>query len=84
MPYHHRVESPIDTGVSITARQFQVLLAHGRGLGAKEIARELGLSIHTVRQHLRELRGALGARNAHHLTSRAAELGFFDRGAQAR
>lgn len=67
-----------DPGRRITPRQRQVLGAHLRGLSAKEIAHEMGISVYTVNQHLRELRAKLDARNAHHLATRAIELGLVE------
>lgn len=40
-------------GYGLTARETEIVLRLCRGRSAKELARELGISIHTVRDHLR-------------------------------
>lgn len=50
--------------VSLTPRQHQVLELRARGLLYKEIAAELGISLHTVRFHMVCLLEKLGASNS--------------------
>lgn len=50
-----------DPGLTAREREVLQLLAAGRSVGA--IANELGLSMHTVRNHIRALRRKLGARS---------------------
>lgn len=47
----------------LTAREREVLAAAGRGLHAKEIGRELGISARTVEVHKTRIMAKLGARN---------------------
>jgi len=47
----------------LTPRQREVLTLVGRGLAAKEIARQLGISVKTVEQHKSKIFGALGVPN---------------------
>jgi DNA-binding NarL/FixJ family response regulator len=46
----------------LTPRELDVLTAIGAGLGNKAIARELGISLHTVKFHIESLFRKLGAR----------------------
>jgi two-component system nitrate/nitrite response regulator NarL len=56
---------PVETGdlVNLTARQFDVLRLLAKGQSNKVIARDLGLSVSTVKVHLNTVFRALGARN---------------------
>lgn len=47
----------------LTPRQREVLELVGRGLAAKEIARQLGISVKTVERHKSRIFGALGVPN---------------------
>ena len=49
-------------GVLLTPRELDVLAAIGTGLGNKAIARQLGISLHTVKFHIESLFRKLGAR----------------------
>jgi len=49
-------------GVLLTPRELDVLAAIGAGLSNKAIARELGISLHTVKFHIESLFRKLGAR----------------------
>ena len=59
----------------ISARQCEVLRLAAAGLCDSEIARELVLSVHTVRSHLRTIRERLGARNTTHAVAIALVQG---------
>jgi DNA-binding NarL/FixJ family response regulator len=48
---------------TLTPRQTDVLRCLSRGLPTKLISRELGLSEHTVKEHISSIFQALGARN---------------------
>jgi DNA-binding NarL/FixJ family response regulator len=61
-------------GPSLTARQLQVLQCLSRGLPTKLIARELGLSEHTVKDHITAIFQALGARNRTEAVIKASRL----------
>jgi two-component system, NarL family, nitrate/nitrite response regulator NarL len=57
-------ETPETDGlVNLTARQFDVLRLLAKGQSNKVIARDLGLSVSTVKSHLNTVFRALGARN---------------------
>ena len=49
-------------GVLLTPRELDVLAAIGAGLSNKAIARQLGISLHTVKFHIESLFRKLGAR----------------------
>jgi two-component system nitrate/nitrite response regulator NarL len=49
-------------GVLLTPRELDVLAAIGAGSSNKAIARELGISLHTVKFHIESLFRKLGAR----------------------
>jgi PAS domain S-box-containing protein len=73
-----------DTGATstvpeLTARQHEVLLLLGEGLGTKEIAAHLGVSEETARNHIRALLRALGARSRLQAVIRSYRLGLLDR-----
>lgn len=61
---------------ALTARQRQCLGAVVWGASAKEIARTLGLSPETVREHLEEAYRRLGAHGRSQAVTRARELGI--------
>ncbi len=61
-----------------TTRQLQVLRALSRGLPTKLIARELGLSEHTVKDHITVVLEVLGARNRTEAVIKASQLGLGD------
>jgi DNA-binding CsgD family transcriptional regulator len=49
-------------GVLLTPRELDVLAAIGAGSSNKAIARDLGISLHTVKFHIESLFRKLGAR----------------------
>lgn len=51
----------------LSPRQREVAQLVSRGLTDMEIGRQMGVSVHTVRWHLREAQALLGARNRVHL-----------------
>ncbi|MBI3453357.1 MAG: helix-turn-helix transcriptional regulator [Rhodospirillales bacterium] len=53
-------EDPLST---LTARERELLAALARGRSNAGIARDLGISLHTVKFHLKNLYEKLGARN---------------------
>lgn len=59
-----------------TARELEVLAAVGRGHTAKTAAIELGLSEHTINQHLKVVRYKLDARTTLHAWVLAHERGL--------
>ncbi len=62
----------------LTVRQREVLRALSRGLPTKLIARELGLSEHTVKDHIAVVLEVLGARNRTEAVIKASQLGLSD------
>ncbi|WP_347240293.1 response regulator transcription factor [Thermus sp.] len=60
----------------LTPREEAVLRLLAQGLSGKEMARTLGLSPDTVKDHLESLYGKLGARNRVEALERARALGF--------
>ena len=58
----------------LTDREGDVLLLLADGRSQAEIALCLGISVHTVRSHVKNCYRKLDARNARHAVSRAVEL----------
>jgi len=61
----HRLRRGVEAGrlALLTAREREVLAAAARGLHAKEIGRELGISARTVEVHKTRIMAKLGVRN---------------------
>jgi DNA-binding NarL/FixJ family response regulator len=57
----HRAPSGGSAEAPLTPREHEVLLLLGRGLDPTSIARELGLSVHTARGHVKRILAKLGA-----------------------
>jgi DNA-binding NarL/FixJ family response regulator len=68
----------------LTPRQRQVLQALSRGLPNKLIARELGLSENTVKEHIAAVFAALGVRNRTEAVIKASQLHLQDMPATVR
>lgn len=60
----------------ISEAERTVLDLLGRGYSERRVARELGVSLSTVRRRLRSARDALGAKTRFHLGVVAARHGF--------
>jgi len=60
------------TGDALTPREMETLRLLGRGLGNKEIARQLGVSVTTVRTHLNKIYEKVGLRSRVELALYAA------------
>lgn len=58
----------------LTAAEIPILLELLNSFNAKEIARALGISVHTVRSHLRSIYARMNARSAVEAVRRALEL----------
>ena len=54
---------PADQPVTLSAREVQIVDLLANGATAKEISRELALSFHTVRTHIRNIYTKLGICN---------------------
>ena len=67
---------PVRETPGVTKRQVEVLGLMADGRSAKQIGSELGLSIHTVHSHQRNLYRALGVGSFAAALKRAAELGL--------
>ncbi|APW38008.1 hypothetical protein RD110_13055 [Rhodoferax koreense] len=68
--------SPDTTAPALSPRQADVLAGLSRGLPTKIIARELGLSEHTVKEYIAALFQALGVHNRTEAVIKAARLGL--------
>ena len=64
--------------VQVTARERSVLRELGLAQSNKSIARALGLGQETVKWHIANLLGKLGARDRRELAQKAGELGLLD------
>jgi DNA-binding NarL/FixJ family response regulator len=69
---------PAAPGHGLTGRQLEVLRLIARGLTNAEIARALGISGATVKNHLERIYAALGASNRTEAAMRMRELGLGD------
>lgn len=81
MVAHVLVHSPApgmdgEQTVALSPRQLDVLHRLEAGLATKEIARELGLSPHTVRNHVQAILRALGVPTRARAINRARSLGL--------
>ncbi|WP_214401070.1 response regulator transcription factor [Pseudonocardia lacus] len=70
-----------DTAVHLTAREQQVLDGLARGRDAARIAAELGISVHTTRDHIRVLLAKLGVHSQLDAVVTADRLGLVAVGA---
>ena len=70
------VQAPVATADPLTARQRDVLRALARGLGNKQIARELGVSVKTVEYHRTALIQRLDLHDVASLTRYAVAQGL--------
>lgn len=70
---------PIGTGSGLTTRQQEVLLLLVEGKSNKVIARALGMSENTVRNHVAAILERLGAANRHEAANAAVRLGLMHR-----
>lgn len=67
----------------LTEREREVLSMVGHGHSNGEAADRLGLSVETVKSHMRRVLGKLGARNRCHAVTLAYEFGVFTPGGSA-
>ena len=61
LPEDIGVEAPAENAPALTLRELEVLRLVSLGRGTPRIAEELGISYHTVRNHIRHCRRKLGA-----------------------
>jgi LuxR family maltose regulon positive regulatory protein len=64
----------------LSDRELDVLRLLSTDLGGPDIARELALSLNTVRTHTKNIYSKLGVNNRRAAVSRAGELGVLTRG----
>jgi DNA-binding CsgD family transcriptional regulator len=62
--------------ILLTPRETEVLAAAAKGMSNKEIARELGISLHTVKFHLESLTRKLHAQGRTEAVAKALTLGL--------
>ncbi|HEX4494133.1 MAG TPA: response regulator transcription factor [Thermoanaerobaculia bacterium] len=74
-PAERRESRPVLSGEGLTPRELDVVRLVGKGLGNKEIARELGVSVTTVRTHLSRVYDKLGPGSRLELALYAANAG---------
>jgi LuxR family maltose regulon positive regulatory protein len=60
----------------LSTRELDVLILIARGLSNQEIARDLVLSLHTVKTHARNIYAKLGVKNRMEAVDRARSLGI--------
>lgn len=65
--------------ILLTPRETEVLTAAARGMSNKEIARDLGISLHTVKFHLESLTRKLGASGRTEAVAKAIGMGLLQR-----
>ena len=75
-----RQEAEPDTGAELTAREAEVLRHLAEGMSNAAIAEAMGVSVHTVRNHLANLSAKLGAHSRLEVLSIAIKQGLLDRG----
>jgi LuxR family maltose regulon positive regulatory protein len=63
----------------LSKRELEVLRLLGTDLDGPEMARELVVSLNTVRTHVKNIYSKLGVRNRRAAIRRAAELGLLSR-----
>jgi DNA-binding NarL/FixJ family response regulator len=67
---------PTRPTAGLTARQLELLGLLVGGRADKQIAREAGIAVSSVKNHLIEIRRTLGARNRQHLAYLALQRGI--------
>lgn len=82
-----RGRGPGSAGIPISSpelshRERQILQMASRGLSNADVAGELGLSIETVKSHMRRVLGKLGARNRCHAVALGYETGVLRPGGE--
>lgn len=68
---------PRVAGAGLTAREVEVTRLLCRGLSDREIARELGVSAHTVHDHVRAVRTKLGVRSRSEVVAQVFDEHYF-------
>ena len=66
---------PIDGDLILTAREAEVMILLAEGASNKEIARRLGISVHTAKFHVGRILDKLDATGRTNAVAHAARLG---------
>jgi LuxR family maltose regulon positive regulatory protein len=67
---------PISTRLNLSAREREVLQVLNTGVPVKKAAKQLGISAHTVNQHVRQIYLKLSVNNRVMALNRAREMGL--------
>jgi DNA-binding CsgD family transcriptional regulator len=67
---------PHPTKINLSPRQLEALQWVARGLSRPVIARNMGISTHTLRGYMQAVFGKLGAHNAPEAVAKASALGL--------
>lgn len=80
------LQTPVYDSPTLTSREFQILQSIATGASNQQIAEQLGISLYTVKSHVRNLISKLGAENRWQAANIAQQMGllhlgkgFFDR-----
>ena len=71
-------QAPEESPASLTPRELEVLRLLSTGLGATQIAREIGISVHTCRGHVKSLLTKLDAHSQLEAVAKAMRLGLIN------
>lgn len=74
-PHPHRSNGDVDLP-HLTERELEILLLLRDGFDVTKIARELDISIHTARDHLKRIRAKLGVQSQLQAVVKAADIGL--------
>ncbi|MEY3489472.1 MAG: DNA-binding response regulator [Betaproteobacteria bacterium] len=74
-PMHPSAQTP-QTTPSLSSRELQVLMLLSTGRPIKRVALDLGISAHTVNQHVRQIYLKLAVHNRIMALNRARQLGL--------
>jgi DNA-binding NarL/FixJ family response regulator len=69
----------VEAAADLTPRELEVLRLLGEGLDNRALAERLGVAYSTVRTHVENVMGKLGARSRLEAVAKAAEQGLLDR-----
>jgi DNA-binding NarL/FixJ family response regulator len=75
---HGRRGTPAGPVEPLTPREVEVLRALGEGLSSPEVSQELGITRNTLRTHLHNIMGKLGARSKLEAVLTAIRIGIVE------
>jgi len=75
---HGRRGTPAGPVEPLTHREVEVLRALGEGLSSPEVSEELGITRNTLRTHLHNIMGKLGARSKLEAVLTAIRMGIVE------